>query len=815
MAVTAKFLADFTDFQTAVQKAEVSLRSFETGAGSVEKSLNKMADSFSGRKIVADAELATKAVIEIGGATKLTENEQVKLNAQLTEALAKYKALGLQAPDDMVKLANETKKVEAAMGTIPPQTTSLLSGLGKIASAVGIGFSIGAVVSFGKSVFDSASKIGDLATQLGISTDAVQGFKFAAEQSGSSLDAVGSAITKMNVMLGTGDDSTKAALRSVGLSFDDLRKMSPEEAFLAITDALKKTENQAQLTKVGTMLLGKGFAELIPAIRDGFRDVSDSASKMGTETVKNLKAAQDAWAALGAKVTIISADIISDTITATTRASRSWGDFFRFLSPLGLRGVSVDSFLADAAEAAAKLPSQLKPATNALVETTEEQKKAAEEAKKHAAALKELHDAITPLTEDQQKLVTSLMRGGASAEQIAKAYKLSATAIQKFFKDIDDAATQSLADWTDVVRRHQEEQRRGEEDTVAALKKLDEERVDAGRAAMDEWNDAVRHNQDVQRKAEAETLEALKKNAKASKAALGDLSQALAELAQISGTAFGGMVSSLATLVGAANTAQKAIALMRKSGEEKGSLAGILDMASGITGMVSAAIAAGKAVAALFALFDRNKGRDAVVDFAESFGGFDALHVKLLELGDAGEALWIKLTQGVGRNNPEQAQRVIDEVTAALEKQESQQDDTTDATEEQAQATIETATEAAKALDELGGKLDMSRDQWKDWGRDVTGVLDDVARSVRGLPIPTPSIAPSAVPGFASGTHGKFLDFGTGRDVRLHGKEKVVTEGEESRQGGGGMVVLELDRHVMARILVPAIADEVRRVRLS
>src|SRR5262245_51141710 len=103
MAVTAKFQADFDSFFAAVQKADVSLKGFESNAGRVEKSLNRMTDSFSGRKIIQDATLAAEAVERIGGATKLTEKEQEKLNAELTEALAKYKALGLEAPAKMTE----------------------------------------------------------------------------------------------------------------------------------------------------------------------------------------------------------------------------------------------------------------------------------------------------------------------------------------------------------------------------------------------------------------------------------------------------------------------------------------------------------------------------------------------------------------------------------------------------------------------------------------------------------------------------------------------------------------------------------------
>lgn len=63
-------------------------------------------------------------------------------------------------------------------------------------------------------------------------------------------------------------------------------------------------------------------------------------------------------------------------------------------------------------------------------------------------------------------------------------------------------------------------------------------------------------------------------------------------------------------------------------------------------------------------------GRDAVKEFASNMGGFDALREKLLPLGDEGERLWRNLTQGVGKNNPQQAKAAIDAITKALDEQE-------------------------------------------------------------------------------------------------------------------------------------------------
>jgi hypothetical protein len=71
-------------------------------------------------------------------------------------------------------------------------------------------------------------------------------------------------------------------------------------------------------------------------------------------------------------------------------------------------------------------------------------------------------------------------------------------------------------------------------------------------------------------------------------------------------------------------------------------------------------------VGGLFTKVFGTAGRDAVKTFADSFGGFDALHLKLTDLGAAGEQMWIKLTQQTGRNDLTGAQATIAAITQAL-----------------------------------------------------------------------------------------------------------------------------------------------------
>ena len=65
MAVTAKFIADFSDFLSAAKSAEGALDKLSASAGVTERSVDKAAKSFSGESLIANAIKATEAVTAI------------------------------------------------------------------------------------------------------------------------------------------------------------------------------------------------------------------------------------------------------------------------------------------------------------------------------------------------------------------------------------------------------------------------------------------------------------------------------------------------------------------------------------------------------------------------------------------------------------------------------------------------------------------------------------------------------------------------------------------------------------------------------
>ncbi len=755
MAVTAKFLADFASFHDAVEKAEVQLKGMETGANKVGTSLNRMVDSLSGRKLVQDATLAAAAVERIGGTSKLTASELSRVQAQATAAAEKLRAMGQTVPPGIQKIADTVKTTGSALD-------SMKGVVGTLAGAFGVAFSIGAVVNFGKQVFASASNIHDLAIQLGISTDAVQGFKHAAEQSGSSLDTVGTAITKMNQNLAGGDKATVQALKDAGLQFDAIRSMRPEDAFLTIADAIKGIPDPMTQSDVALQIFGRSAAELLPGMKEGFRQLAAAADKMSEDTINSLEAAEDAWDRLSNKVTIVTGTMIGHALNASERITRSFTHFTQFVENALKVGAGAAFAMADAQETASKA----------------------------AAKNRDVHLTLEPVIKQTEAAVT----------KTKKAFQEKAVAVAE--------NTHILGLWQKAMG-HLAAQQQFEESAFRATTRAAEDYIKALPSAIFQTTSLAGAMAQVSEEA-ASFQGSLAKIATATTGAKGGGGGLFASLfgdskdfgAQLSGTILG-------ALKGGGNVAGAAAGMIGQSittGIAKTITSGAgLAISGALGGAINAILPGvgalmGPLVEKIIGAFDRNKGRDIVTDFAKGFeGGFDGLHKELNALGDEGERLWIKLTQGVGRNNKDQARAAVDEVTAALEKHKTAQKDVTAAVLEADAAQVkayEKAKEAVTTLDReiqtlsdsIAGEapeefmgiveqqtrariaaLEKERDAASDTLEGLTGTMTDsidkVREAIENLPekIRLELEVHTKTPGFAQG--GRVLPFAHGGRV--------------------------------------------------
>lgn len=141
-----------------------------------------------------------------------------------------------------------------------------------------------ALMNKSRQVIEHAGQVADLSKQYNLTTDAVQEFTFAAEESGASIEDVGAAIKKLRlaqVEALSGDAGKRDSFARLGVSLDDLKKKDPEALFRQVTRAVKDMADSSQLTADMVDVLGKSSDKLLPAIRDGFTEAAASAKDLG------------------------------------------------------------------------------------------------------------------------------------------------------------------------------------------------------------------------------------------------------------------------------------------------------------------------------------------------------------------------------------------------------------------------------------------------------------------------------------------------------------------------------------------------------
>jgi hypothetical protein len=180
-----------------------------------KRDMQQMASAFDGSRIISQANAVQAQISALGGVTNLTANEQRRANMVLDDALAKYKALGREAPPGMQALADATR----AAGTQVESTGVKVGGLrGEMLKFDGILSSMGINLS---APIRAIGELGDFAgksvTQVGLlgSAGAALGAGYAGWQVGRmiadffDLDTkIGNATAKL---LGYGDVAAQEA----------------------------------------------------------------------------------------------------------------------------------------------------------------------------------------------------------------------------------------------------------------------------------------------------------------------------------------------------------------------------------------------------------------------------------------------------------------------------------------------------------------------------------------------------------------------------------------------------------------------------
>jgi hypothetical protein len=248
------------------------------------------------------------------------ESLLVRIDAT-TEQLRRELRRGDQAVGDF------SNKVNSRLAGIDKSFSGLSAGIGKInglIGALGVGVGIGALVNLGRSALNLADDLQDTAAQLGVSTEALQVFRFAAAETGVQAGQLDQAILKLTNTIGeaaSGDEAAQKKFKALGIAFEDSSKKArtAEPVLADLANLVQSLVSPAERAAAAGTLMGDRMGpRLVPLLADGaegLRDYGQAAKDAGQiledDTLATLAKAQREIEKFTNSLTIAAGNVIA------------------------------------------------------------------------------------------------------------------------------------------------------------------------------------------------------------------------------------------------------------------------------------------------------------------------------------------------------------------------------------------------------------------------------------------------------------------------------------------------------------------------
>ena len=254
-------------------------------------------------------------IVRVAGDTKDAEKAFAGLERAGTSLERSYAGLGTAAGKAFGALDQGLGKVGQALGPIAnvlpglPGPVNALAGafgglvpvagvLGGIGIALGAlgGIAVGVVgglVALGKSAADAGDAMLVLSQQSGVSVENLSRFQYVEQQTDASVDKIVGSIRKLGTNLATGSKQASTAITSIGLSLADIKKLKPEDAFVAIVDGLGKIPGAGQRAAAGAAIFGKGWHDVSQLAAEDLRGLMKEADLFGATMTTEFAVAGD------------------------------------------------------------------------------------------------------------------------------------------------------------------------------------------------------------------------------------------------------------------------------------------------------------------------------------------------------------------------------------------------------------------------------------------------------------------------------------------------------------------------------------------
>jgi hypothetical protein len=190
----------------------------------------------------------------------------------LGKLVLKMSADSAEFESNMAKARQSSSDFGASAVAAGAVAGKALAAAGAAAIAAGV-----LIVKSNLASIDSLAKVSD---KLGISTEALAGFRHAAELSGTSQEAADKALQKMVRSIGeaqNGVGMARVEFEKMGLSVQALAGMKPEQAFAAISDATNNMATQSEKAASAAAIFGREGVSLLNTMKLGSEGLAATA----------------------------------------------------------------------------------------------------------------------------------------------------------------------------------------------------------------------------------------------------------------------------------------------------------------------------------------------------------------------------------------------------------------------------------------------------------------------------------------------------------------------------------------------------------
>lgn len=204
-----------------------------------------------------------------------------------------------------------------------------------LAGPLAVAFSVQQIGRFVTSSVKAADALNDMSKKTGVAVEAMQRLKYVSHQSGVEISGLASGFGKFQVKLSEADSGVKSAQKSfasLGLNFQELRKLAPEEQIARLADRIDALKDPADKARAATELFGKAGRDLVPAFEGGsaaMRKLFQEQGKvLSKEEMDKIDEAGDKWSALQSRLELVAARGFVSVYDAMKMVREEMQDFF-------------------------------------------------------------------------------------------------------------------------------------------------------------------------------------------------------------------------------------------------------------------------------------------------------------------------------------------------------------------------------------------------------------------------------------------------------------------------------------------------------